>query len=160
MPNGERQERRAITRVPLAGTQIARTHEGLEAHLLDLSPWGARVAHFGILRPGSSCLVDLPPDFGSLRLPAQILWCTILGAERWPDGERHLRSHSGMWFPKVAESERRLLANLLHRLHAGEPPLWASPPRVDFPSFTPSRLIRVPARDAAPAPGQNRWGTA
>ena len=49
----ERKERRKRVRVALSGTQIVRTHEGLEAHLLDLSLQGGRVAHFGILRPGA-----------------------------------------------------------------------------------------------------------
>jgi hypothetical protein len=150
---GERKERRAIARVPLSGKQTVRTHEGVEAHLLDLSLCGARVEHFGILRPGSYCFVQLPTDLGSLRLSAQILWCTILGAEWRPDGERHLRSHSGLCFPKVPEPERRVLAELLHRLSAGGPPLRESHPPSASPSLTESRLICVPAWDAALLPG-------
>jgi CheY-like chemotaxis protein len=55
----ERRERRQAVRVALSGTQIVWTHEGLGAHLLDLSLQGARVAHFGILRPGALCFAQL-----------------------------------------------------------------------------------------------------
>jgi len=99
----ERKERRTMARVALAGTQLARTHEGVEAHLLDLSLQGARVAHAGILRPGARCLVHLPAALGGLRLAAQVLWCTIRGAEWQSDGGRHLRCHSGLWFTTLTE---------------------------------------------------------
>ena len=99
----ERRERRKAVRVALSGTQIVRTHAGLEAYLLDLSLQGARVAHAGILRPGARCLFHLPAALGGLRLAAQVLWCTIRGAEWQSDGGRHLRCHSGLWFTTLTE---------------------------------------------------------
>lgn len=67
----ERKERRMIARVAGSGTQLVRTHEGLEAHLLDLRLQGGRVAHFGILRPSAACFVQLPADVGALLLPVR-----------------------------------------------------------------------------------------
>ena len=99
----ERMERRRSARVALSGTQTVRTHAGVEAHLLDLSLQGARVAHAGILRPGARCLFHLPAALGGLRLAAQVLWCTIRGAEWQSDGGRHLRCHSGLWFTTLTE---------------------------------------------------------
>lgn len=78
----ERCERRKAVRVALSGTQIVRTHDGLEAHLLDLSLQGGRVAHFDILRPGALCFVHLSDDLGSLRLSARVLCCGARSSER------------------------------------------------------------------------------
>jgi hypothetical protein len=112
----ERKERRTASRVTLSGRYIVWTHEGVEAHLLDLSLHGARVEHFGILRPGSLCFLQLPANLATLLLPVQVLWCTILGAEWRSDGERHLRSHSGLWFTKMTEPQRTVLAGILQQL--------------------------------------------
>ena len=114
----ERRERRKVIRVALSGTQIVRTHEGLEAHLLDLSVHGGRVAHFGILRPGARCFLDLPDDLGALRLSTQVLWCTVLGAEWRSDGERHLRCHSGLWFPKLTAVQQVILTGIMEQVLA------------------------------------------
>jgi hypothetical protein len=135
----ERKERRTTSRVTLSGTHTVRTHEGVEAHLLDLSLRGARVEHFGILRPGSLCIVALPAALGSLLLPAEILWCTILGAERRSDGERHLRSHSGLGFTKMTESQRTVLAGILQQLTPGTiPALTAVRVQHRLPSTIPT----------------------
>jgi hypothetical protein len=111
----ERKERRKLVRVALSGTPIVHTHDGVEAQLLNLSLHGACVAHVGILRPGSLCYIHLPPDLGSLHLAAQVLWCTILGAEWRADGERHLQSQSGLRFTKLTEPQRTVLAGVLER---------------------------------------------
>ena len=109
-----------MARVALSGTQLARTHEGVEAHLLDLSLQGARVAHVGILRPGSRCLLHLPSALGGLRLSAQVLWCTIRGAEWRSDGGQHLRCHSGLWFTTMTEAQQTVLAGILQQVSAEE----------------------------------------
>jgi PilZ domain len=133
----ERRERRMIVRVALSGTQTVRTHAGVEAHLLDLSLRGARVAHGGILRPGSPCLVHLPAALASLVLPAQVLWCAIQGTEWRSDGTRHLRSHSGLWFMQMTEPQRTILADILQQVRTGDrlllegrtPLAWPAPTR-------------------------------
>jgi len=122
----ERRERRKAVRVALSGTQIVRTHEGLAAHLLDLSLQGGRVDHFGILRPGALCIVQFPADLGALHLSAQVLWCTVLGAEWRSDGERHLRCQSGLWFTKLTEVQQVVLTGLLEQVRAGDPLLLDS----------------------------------
>ena len=114
----ERRERRKAIRVALFGSQLVRTHEGLETRLLDLSLQGGRVAHFGILRPGACCFLDLPDELGSLRLSAQVLWCTVLGAEWRSDGERHLRCHSELWFPKLTAVQQVVLTGILEQVLA------------------------------------------
>lgn len=75
-----------MTRVALSGTHIVRTLDALEARVLDLSLRGERVAPFGILRPDFLRLVKLPAALDDLRLSAQILWCTIRGAEWQSEG--------------------------------------------------------------------------
>jgi hypothetical protein len=119
----ERVERRRLARVALSGTPRVWTHDGLAARLLDLSLHGARLAHCGILRPGTRCFVHLPADLGSLRLPAEVLWCTILGAEMGLDGERYLQSHSGLWFSILTESQRTGLAGILRHASPADPAL-------------------------------------
>jgi len=109
-----------MLRVALSDNHTVRTHDGVEARLIDLSVRGAHVEHLGILRPGSLCILELPPELGSLLLPAQIVWCTILGAEWRVDGERHLRAQSGLWFNKMTESQRTVLASILQQLSVGD----------------------------------------
>ncbi len=116
----ERKERRKLVRVALSDTPIVRTQEGVEAHLLNLSLQGACVAHAGILRPGALCYIHLPADLGSLNLAVQVLWCTILGEEWRADGERHLQSHSGLWFVKLTEPQRTLLVGILEQVNTGD----------------------------------------
>ena len=125
-----------MVRVALSGTQIVRTHDGLEAHLLDLSLQGARIAHFGILRPGALCFVQLPADVGALLLPVRVLWCVICGAEWRSDGERHLRSHSGLWFTTLTAPQQTVLAGYLQKASTGdqalrERHLWSAGPALD-----------------------------
>ncbi len=113
-------ERRTILRVPLSDNHTVRTHDGVEARLIDLSVRGAHVEHLGILRPGALCILELPPELGSLLLSAQVVWCTILGAEWRLDGERHLRAQSGLWFNKITESQRTVLTGILQQLGTGD----------------------------------------
>ena len=148
----ERKERRRIARVTLSGTQTVQTHEGVVARLLDLSLSGAGLAHCGILRPGSRCFVHLPVEFGALRLPAQILWCMVLGAEVGPDGERYLQSQSGLWFPTLTESQGTVLARILQQARSGEPPRREREPQAADPSRDVPHLMR--GWSAVRLPGQ------
>jgi len=140
----ERKERRTTARVTLPGTQIVWTHEGVEAHLLDLSLHGARVAHFGTLRPGALCFVQFPADVGALHLPVQVLWCAILGAEWRSDGERHLRSHSGLWFTTLTEPQRTVLLGILQQGTPGTIPALPAVQVQHGPAPTRPTLFRVP----------------
>jgi len=148
----ERIERRRIARVALSGTPTVRTHDGVTARLLDISLRGARLAHAGILRPGSHCLVHLPAELGSLRLPAQILWCTILGAEAGPDGERYLQAHSGLGFLTLTGSQSTVLAGILQEMRTAASPLRERGPRAGVPARDYPRPIQGWAK--ARLPGQ------
>ena len=151
----ERRERRKAVRVALSGTQIVRTHEGLEAHLLDLSLQGARIAHFGILRPGARCFVQFPANVGCLYLPVQVLWCVILGAEWRADGERHLRSHSGLGFTTVTASQRLVLTRILQQMSGGKPALREGHPWSTDASPDQPRLLRCLGSGATLRPSTN-----
>lgn len=151
----ERRERRKAVRVACSGTQIVRTHEGLEAHLLDLSLSGARIAHFGTLRPGALCFVQLPADVGALLLPVRVLWCVICGAEWRSDGERHLRSHSGLGFTTLTAAQQTILAGYLQEARTRESALGASQLWSPGPSRDQPRLFPGPGEDAARLTGTN-----
>ncbi len=138
-------ERRRIARVALSGPPTVRTHDGVAARLLDLSLHGARLAHPGILRPGARCLVHLPAELGALRLPAQILWCTILGAETGLDGERYLQAQSGLGFLTLTEPQRKGLAGLLQRVRSADPPRGECRPRPGVPARDyPAPCLQLP----------------
>jgi hypothetical protein len=84
------EERRAVPRTTLAGNLPVRVRDGREVHLLDLSRDGARIEHLDLFRPGAACPLELPPPFGSLTLPAQVVWCSVIGRKRRPGGESPL----------------------------------------------------------------------
>ncbi|RPI04160.1 MAG: hypothetical protein EHM71_13920 [Zetaproteobacteria bacterium] len=151
----ERRERRTVVRVALSGTQIVRTHEGLAAHLLDLSPQGARIAHFGTLRPGTLCFIQLPAEVGALALPVRVLWCVIYGAEWRSDGERHLRSHSGLGFTALTAPQQTVLASYLQAVRTGDPAPREHDPGPPNPAFDPLPLITCPKGNATRGPGAN-----
>jgi hypothetical protein len=100
-----------------------------------------RIAHFGTLRPGSQCFVHFPVALGCLYLPVRVLWCVILGAEWRSDGERHLRSHSGLWFTTLTAPQRTVLTGVLERLSAGDHPLRACEPWAPASSLGEPRMI-------------------
>jgi len=152
-----RMERRRIARVPFSGTLTVWAHNGVEARLLDLSLAGARLAHSGTLRPGARCLLLLPAELGAVRLSAQTMWCTILGAAVGADGERYLQAQSGLAFPGLSEAQRAGLAGLLQQagtemLSGRVPAPQAGDLSRDFP-----RLMRGGA--AVRLPGQPGRGT-
>jgi hypothetical protein len=111
------QERRAVRRTTLAGHLPVRVRDGREVHLLDLSRDGARIEHLDLFRPGAACPLELPPPFGSLTLPAQVVWCSVIGRKRRPGGESHLVSRSGLRFTKLTVAQDAALAWLLSPQH-------------------------------------------
>jgi hypothetical protein len=151
----EPRERRKAVRVALSGAQIVRTHEALEAHLLDLGLQGARIAHFGTLRPGALCFVQLPADVGALLLPVRVLWCVICGAEWRSDGERHLRSHSGLGFTTLTAPQQTVPARYLQKARSGDPALRERHPWPAGSSLDQFHPIQGPGEDAARLTGTN-----
>ena len=109
----EARDRRAVPRTTLFDRPAVRVREGWQVRLLDLSRDGARIEHFDLLRPGAPCHLELPAPLASLTLPAQVLWCTVIGRRRRPDGESRLVSRSGLRFATLTVAQHAALAWLL-----------------------------------------------
>ena len=97
----EERERRAVPRLPLTEHPSAEVRGLRAVHVLDLSPAGAQVEHLGVFRPGAPCALDLPPHLGALSLPAQVVWCTVIGRKRKVGGESHLVARSGQHLHRI-----------------------------------------------------------
>jgi hypothetical protein len=106
-------EKRAVPRTVFPERLSARVRETHEVRLVDLSVQGARIEHRGLLPPGSPCRLELPRSFGDLVLAAEVVWSTVIGAERTTQGERHLLSRTGLKFGRLTVEQRRALAESL-----------------------------------------------
>jgi len=114
----EERERRIAPRLLLT-ERLAAWVRGLRAvHLRDLSLTGAQIEHLGVFRPGAPCALDLPPHWGALSLPAQVVWCTVIGRQRTRGGESHLVARSGLQFRALTGAQRATLAECLQHLAA------------------------------------------
>ena len=119
----EDQERRIAPRCPLP-ERLAAWVRGLRAvHLRDLSLGGAQIEHLGVFRPGAPCALDLPPSCGALSLPAQVVWCTVIGRQRTRAGESHLVARSGLRFTLLTGAQHTTLAECLRHLAAAPQPV-------------------------------------
>jgi hypothetical protein len=118
----EYREKRAAPRTALPTGYIALASNAVEVHLVDLSLTGARIEHWGVLNPGVSCELRLPARFGHLAVSAQVVWCTILRAERRVGGDRRLRSRSGVKFATLTAHQCAVLAGTLEQLTRTDPP--------------------------------------
>jgi hypothetical protein len=110
-------ERRRVRRAAATGRLTGHASLTVEFRLLDLSPTGARIEHSALLRPGSRCTLQLPAPAGSLLLPAQVIWTTVVGQEQRQEGQRVLRHHSGLMFLSISPAQERAVVSLLKRLH-------------------------------------------
>jgi len=119
----ETQERRAVPRMTLAECPAARVRGMREVHLLDLSLTGAQIEHLDLFRFGASCALDLPPPFGALSLPAQVVWCTVVGRKRKLGGESHLVVRSGLRFTRLTGAQHAALAETLRHFAATPQPV-------------------------------------
>ena len=119
----EAQERRAVPRMTLAERPAARVRGMREVHLLDLSFTGAQIEPLDLFRFGASCALDLPPPFGALSLPAEVVWCTVVGRKRKLGGESHLVSRSGLRFTTLTVGQHAALAQTLQDLAAAFQPI-------------------------------------
>ena len=119
----EERERRIAPRLQLT-ERLAAWVRGLRAvHLRDLSLTGAQIEHLGVFRPGAPCALDLPPRWGALSLPAQVVWCTVIGRQRTRGGESHLVARSGLQFRALTGAQRATLAACLQHLAAALQPV-------------------------------------
>jgi hypothetical protein len=106
-------ERRAVPRTTLGRCLSARVPGLRGLRLRDLSLTGAQIEHLGCLRPGAPCALDLPPPGGTCPLPAEVVWCTVIGRLRTATGESHLVARSGLQFPALTLAQRAALVAVL-----------------------------------------------
>jgi hypothetical protein len=106
-------DKRAVPRTRLAERPVAWVRGMRDVHLLDLSRTGARIEHLDLLRLRTPCHLELPPLFGALILPAQVVWCAVIGRKRKLGGESHLVAWSGLQFTALTVAQRAALADLL-----------------------------------------------
>ena len=118
----EAQERRAVPRTTLAEHPAVRVEGLREVRLLDLSLRGAQIEHLDLFRPSASCALDFPPPFGALTLPAQVVWCTVIGRQRKLGGTSHLVARSGLRFTRLTGAQHTALADCLRHLTATRHP--------------------------------------
>ena len=109
-------ERRNVPRTRVADRPPARVRGLREVRLLDLSVAGAQIEHLDLVRLGASCVLDLPPPCGALNLPAQVVWCTVIGRKRKVGSESHLVARSGLRFTTLTTEQHAALADTLHAL--------------------------------------------
>ena len=119
----EGRDRRAVPRMTLAERPAARVRGMREVHLLDLSLTGAQIEHLDLFRFGASCALDLPPPFGALSLPAEVVWCTVVGRKRKLGGDSHLVARSGLRFTTLTVGQHAALAQTLQDLAAAFQPI-------------------------------------
>lgn len=112
----EDRERRIAPRLPLPERPAAWVRGLRAVHLLDLSLTGAQIEHRGVFRPGAPCALDLPSSAAGLSLPAQVVWCTIIGRKQKLGGEAHLMALSGLRFTTLTAKQQAALADTLHDL--------------------------------------------
>ena len=110
----EARDRRAVPRATLDERVSARVRGLRGVYLLDLSRTGARIEHLGLLRLDAACDLELPPPCGALTLPAQVVWCTVIGRQRTRGGESHLVAHTGLRFTTLTLAQHAALAAFLH----------------------------------------------
>jgi hypothetical protein len=119
----EVRDRRVVSRMTLAKRPAARVRGMREVRLLDLSLAGAQIEHLDLFRLGASCALDLPPPFGALSLPVEVVWCTVVGRKRKLGGESHLVARSGLRFTTLAGVQHAALADSLQHLATALQPI-------------------------------------
>ena len=118
----EGRDRRAVPRMTLAEYPAVRVQGMHEVRLLDLSLTGAQIEHLGLFRLSASCALDFPPPFGALSLPAQVVWCAVIGRQRKLGGASHLVARSGLRFTTLTGRQHAALADTLQHLAATRHP--------------------------------------
>jgi hypothetical protein len=119
----EARERRVAPRTRVVARPGARVRGMQEVRLLDLSLTGAQIEHLDLFRLGATCALDLPPPVGALSLPAQVVWCTVVGRKRKLGGASHLVARSGLRFTTLTVGQRAALADTLQHLAAALQPI-------------------------------------
>jgi hypothetical protein len=94
-----------------------------EVRLLDLSRTGAQIEHLDLFRLSASCALDFPPPFRVLSLPAQVVWCTVIGRQRKLGGTSHLVVRSGLRFTKLTGAQHTALTDTLQHFATALQPI-------------------------------------
>jgi hypothetical protein len=119
----EARDRRAGPRMTLVERPKARVRGMREVRLLDLSLTGAQIEHLDLFRLGAACALDLPPPFGAPSLPAEVVWCTVVGRKLTRGGESHLVARSGLRFTTLTVAQQAALADTLQHVAAALQPI-------------------------------------
>jgi len=119
----EAQERRAAPRITLRERPAAWVRGLRAVRLLDLSRTGAQIEHLDLFRFGASCALDLSPPCGALSLPAQVVWCAVIGRKRTLGGDSHLVVRSGLRFTMLTGAQFATLADSLERIALAPHPI-------------------------------------
>lgn len=109
-------ERRQAPRFAIAGRLATRARATLDVTLVDLSLTGARIEHDELLRPGSTCTLELPSTLGPQVLTARVVRSKIIGSQQTLGGDRILRYESGLTFLKVTAQQQAALEQALKGL--------------------------------------------
>jgi hypothetical protein len=117
----EVRERRVTPRTRAAARPAVRVQGMREACLLDLSLTGAQIKHLDLVPLGAACVLDLPPP-EAVSLPAQVVWCTVIGRKRKQVGESNLVARSGLQFTPLTVGQQEALTNTLQHLAAARQP--------------------------------------
>jgi hypothetical protein len=56
-------------------------------------------------------------------LPAQVVWCTVVGRKRKSGGDYHLVARSGLRFTTLTAQQQAALADILHALTTALQPI-------------------------------------
>jgi len=119
----ETRDRRAGPRMRLVERLKARVRGMREVRLLDLSLTGAQIEHLDLFRLGAACALDLPPPFGAPSLPAEVVWCTVVGRKPTRGGESQLVARSGLRFTTLTVAQQAALADALQHVAAALQPI-------------------------------------
>ncbi len=88
----DERDRRVVPRAKLSERPTTRMQDGRAVRLLDVSRAGAGIEHLDFLRPGASCSLELPPPFGSVSIPAQVVWCRVIGRKAEPGTDSQVKT--------------------------------------------------------------------
>ena len=120
----KRRYARLTFREPLQD-QVTATHD---VRILDLSLGGARVEHTSILRPGSTCHIQLPLRHHRVTAVCLVVWSKAVGRAEGEVRGTGLLFQSGLEFSKMAAEVQKLLTAYLET-EGTPPPDWSGEAR-------------------------------
>jgi len=112
----EMPDRRRVARVLVPWHLSARVLDSHEVRILDLSTAGVGIEHVEPLQPGTSCTLEFPLPFGSLRLTARVVWSLLKGGGQIREGDRGHQYQSGLAFTELTPEQQTALARALETL--------------------------------------------